>query len=207
MNGGWAKAWWRKATALRGLQHYGQALDALSRSYKLVEDKAKAHNEYHRAVSEIASRMTREQLADFVISILHDYEVKGIIAKPSRQNVSPQEKRESMFLQIKSWHGSTKKTQTDYEICVASWTLAPMSATMAYVQVRKFLRHEFNATATRTNFTIKIQRACMYKFALCFKQVVTDARAALRLIADDANNNEIMIKTVLKAPGTSKPWE
>ena len=116
-----------------------QALDALSQSYKLVEDKAKAHNEYHRAVSEIASRMTREQLADFVITILHDYEAKGIIAKPSRQTVSPQEKREAMFLQIKSWQSSTKKTQTDYENCVASWTLAPMSATMAYVQVRLFL--------------------------------------------------------------------
>ena len=139
LNGGWAKAWWRKATALRGLQHYGQALDALSQSYKLVEDKAKAHNEYQRAVSEIASRMTREQLADFVIAILHDYEAKGIIAKPSRQTVSPQEKRESMFLQIKSWQSSTKKTKTDYETCVASWTLAPMSATMAYVQVSKFL--------------------------------------------------------------------
>ena len=64
-----------------------------------------------------------------------------------------------------------------------------------------------DATATGTNFTIKLQRACMYRFALCFKQVVADARAALRLISDDANNNEIMIKTVLKAPGTSKPWE
>lgn len=148
MNGKWAKAWWRKATALRGLQHYGQALDALSQSYKLVEDKAKAHNEYHRAVSEIASRMTREQLADFVITILHDYEAKGIIAKPSRQTVSPQEKREAMFLQIKSWQSSTKKTQTDYENCVASWTLAPMSATMAYVQVRLFCCDKFNATAT-----------------------------------------------------------
>ena len=83
--------------------------------------------------------MTREQLADFVIAILHDYEAKGIIAKPSRQTVSPQEKRESMFLQIKSWQSSTKKTKTDYESCVASWTLAPMSATMAYVQVSKFM--------------------------------------------------------------------
>lgn len=115
----------------------------------MIEDKAKAHNEYHRAVSETASRMTREQLADFVIAILHDYEAKGIIAKPSKQTVSPQEKRESMFLQIKSWQGSTKKTQTDYETCVANWTLAPMSATMAYVQVRKFMQSQIQCDCNR----------------------------------------------------------
>eukprot|EP00230_Micromonas_polaris_P012092 CAMPEP_0197132040 /NCGR_PEP_ID=MMETSP1390-20130617/23263_1 /TAXON_ID=38833 /ORGANISM="Micromonas sp., Strain CCMP2099" /LENGTH=711 /DNA_ID=CAMNT_0042574651 /DNA_START=46 /DNA_END=2181 /DNA_ORIENTATION=- len=184
LNSGWAKAWWRKATALRSLQQYSQALDAFSQSYELVEDKAKSRNEYQRAVSEIAGRMTREQLADFIIAALHDYESRGIIAKPTKQNVSPQEKRESMFLQIKTWQSNTKKTQTDYQNCVANWTLTPMTATMAYVQ-----------------------RACMYKFALCFKQVVADARAALRLISDDAANNEIMIKTVLKAPGTPKPWE
>jgi len=153
LNSGWAKAWWRKATALRSLQQYSQALDAFSQSYKLVEDKAKSRNEYQRAVSETAGRMTREQLADFIIAALHDYESRGIIAKPTKQNVSPQEKRESMFLQIKTWQSNTKKTQTDYQNCVANWTLTPMTATMAYVQVRKFF------PVRNVNNSMRLQRA------------------------------------------------
>jgi len=47
--------------------------------------------------------MTREQVADFIISELREYESKGLIAPPSTQTISKQAKREAMFCHIKSW--------------------------------------------------------------------------------------------------------
>lgn len=46
----------------------------------------------------------------------------------------------------------------------------------------------------------------MYKEALCFKQVVADAKAALRLERENPSD-ESMTKTVLMHPGTAKPFE
>ena len=47
--------------------------------------------------------MTREQVADFIISELREYESKGLIAPPSTQTISKQAKRQAMFCHIKSW--------------------------------------------------------------------------------------------------------
>ena len=50
------------------------------------------------------------------------------------------------------------------------------------------------------------KRACMYKEALCFKQVVADTKAALRLERENPSD-EGMTKTMLMHPGTAKPFE
>ena len=56
--------------------------------------------------------MTREQVADFIISELREYESKGLIAPPSTQTISKQAKREANVLSHKILVG-----QADFFCC------------------------------------------------------------------------------------------
>jgi hypothetical protein len=47
----WDKAWWRKASALKGLRQYVEALEAFRISYELVPDKETSHKTYRLAVT------------------------------------------------------------------------------------------------------------------------------------------------------------
>jgi len=139
--------------------------------------------------------MTREQLAEYIVSVLNDYELKGLIQPPREQNVSDNEKREAMFCHIREWHREGHKSQRDYCTFVAKLALKPMSIKLAY-----------------------LQRACMYKEALCFKQVVMDAQAAIKqcgskngttdsISSGDEHSDDGMAKTILANPGTPNPFE
>ena len=52
---------------------------------------------------EITRQMTREQLAEYVVSVLNDYEATGLVEPPGEQNVTDYEKKEAMFCHIRNW--------------------------------------------------------------------------------------------------------
>mmetsp|Transcript_9114 Transcript_9114/g.14501 ORF Transcript_9114/g.14501 Transcript_9114/m.14501 type:complete len:372 (-) Transcript_9114:1083-2198(-) len=182
-------------SALRGLKQLNRALEAYSTSYFLTKDTSRSYDEYKAAVTDITRLMTREQLAEYIVSVLNDYELKGLIQPPREQNVSDNEKREAMFCHIREWHREGHKSQRDYCTFVAKLALKPMSIKLAY-----------------------LQRACMYKEALCFKQVVMDAQAAIKqcgskngttdsISSGDEHSDDGMAKTILANPGTPNPFE
>ena len=47
--------------------------------------------------------MTREQLAEYVVFVLNDYEAKCLVEPPGEQNVTEYEKKEAMFCHIRNW--------------------------------------------------------------------------------------------------------
>lgn len=112
--------------AFTSLSPTPQALEAYRTSYDLTPDKMKGHGEYWTTVTvcmqrfcfsfkvilflthnkrkqEITRQMTREQLAEYVVSVLNDYEAKGLVEPPGEQNVTDYEKKEAMFCHIRNW--------------------------------------------------------------------------------------------------------
>lgn len=54
-----------------------QALEAYGKSHELTTDDGKVGKDYRLAIADVTRCMTREQLADFVVSTLDKYEVSA----------------------------------------------------------------------------------------------------------------------------------
>ncbi len=157
-----SKAWWRKGTALKGLSRYPDALAAFSESLKhhAIVDQTIV-NEHEKIMNQIVERFTREQLAEWIIQRLAKLESRKLLEPAHLETVTSLEMTEAMFCQIKAFNEHSMKPG-DYYRFVQHWSMKEMSVPMALVQ-----------------------RASMYRHALCFKQARADAAAALTMLQKD----------------------
>lgn len=157
-----SKAWWRKGTALRGLSRYPDALAAFRESLKhhAVVDQTVV-NEHEKIMNQMIERFTREQLAEWIIQRLENFESCKLLEPAHLETVTSLEMTEAMFCQIKAFNQDSMKPG-DYYRFVQHWNMKEMSVPMALVQ-----------------------RASMYRHALCFKQARADAAAALTMLQKD----------------------
>tara|TARA_B100001559_G_C16489114_1_gene617586 strand:+ start:112 stop:1446 length:1335 start_codon:yes stop_codon:yes gene_type:complete len=160
------KAWWRKATAHVGLRQFPEALAAYKRSLECQPDGDDViANEHLKIMHRTITSFTREQLADWILENLKDMETRELIQPAHLENVTSLEMREGMFCQIKAI-GEGSQKPGDYYRFVEHWNVHGMSTAMAYVQ-----------------------RASMYRHALCFKQAKADAAMALALLQEDPSSS------------------
>lgn len=156
------KAWWRKGAAHVGLRQYPLALAAYKMSLKHQPEFDSAIEEEHvKMMNRTISHFTREQIGDWILEVIDDYEAREKMKPAHLETVTSLEMTEAMFCQVKEIDESSKKPG-DYYRFVQHWNMSPMSLAMAYVQ-----------------------RASMYRHALCFKQARADAAMALVLLQDD----------------------
>ena len=161
-----AKAWWRKATAHVGLRQFPEALAAYKQSLELQPDSDDVvANEHLKIMNRTVLSFTREQLADWILENLKDMETRELIQPAHLENVTSLEMREGMFCQIKAI-GEISEKPGDYYHFIQHWNIHGMSAAMAYVQ-----------------------RASMYRHAMCFKQARADAAMALTLLQEDPSSS------------------
>jgi tetratricopeptide (TPR) repeat protein len=156
------KAWWRKGAAHVGLRQYPLALAAYKMSLKHQPQVDRAIEEEHvKVMNRTISQFTREQIGEWVLEVLDDYEAREMMKPAHLETVTSLEMTEAMFCQVKDIDEMSKKPG-DYYRFVQHWNMYPMSLAMAYTQ-----------------------RASMYRHALCFKQARADAAMALMLLQDD----------------------
>ncbi|CEF98972.1 Tetratricopeptide repeat [Ostreococcus tauri] len=157
-----AKAWWRKASAHVGLRQFPDALSAYKVSLeRQVEGEEGVFKEHVKSINRTITSFTREQLGNWILEELTEMEKRELIEPAHLERVTSLEMLEGMFRQIKTINEHSN-APGDYYRFVQHWSVYGMSVPMAY-----------------------IQRAGMYRNAMCFKQARTDAAAALILLQDD----------------------
>lgn len=157
-----AKAWWRRAAAHVGLRQFPEALAAYKGSFeRQTERDESVSNEHIKAMNRTITSFTCEQLGAWIIEALSEMEKRELMEPAHLQKVTSLEMSEAMFRQIR-FINEHAQSPGDYYRFVQRWNVRGMSVPMAYVQ-----------------------RAGMYRHALCFKQARTDAAAALTLCQND----------------------
>lgn len=157
-----AKAWWRRAAAHVGLRQFPEALAAYKSSFeRQTERDESVASEHLKAMNRTITSFTCEQLGAWIIETLSEMEKREIIQPAHLQKVTSLEMSEAMFNQIRAIN-ERSQSPGDYYRFVQRWNVREMSVPMAYVQ-----------------------RASMYRHALCFKQARADAAEALRLCQND----------------------
>jgi len=159
-----SKAWWRKGAAHFELHQYPLALAAYKTSLRLQTEVDRAVRDEHvKVMNRTITHFTREQIGEWILEVLDDYQSREVMKPAHLETVTALEMTEAMFCQIKGIDESSNKPG-DYYRFVQHWNMSPMSSAMAYVQ-----------------------RASMYRQALCFKQARADAAMALVQLQDDTS--------------------
>ena len=117
------KAWYRLGAARMGLKNAAGALDAFAHGLHLQPHDA----QLRVAVRNATRRMTREELAAWLVSSIDKAQLCGNIGPPELEDVLPAEKAEAMFRHVQLWQRD-KPEPGDYYDYVALWNEVPWTA-------------------------------------------------------------------------------
>jgi len=96
----WPKAHWRRAAALLALKRTPEAVLAYREAWRLDRKDAECAARLWAAVQ----RLTREQLAHGVLSLLGELQAEGQLEAPQEEEATEGEKTEALFRRIKAAH-------------------------------------------------------------------------------------------------------
>jgi hypothetical protein len=105
-----------------GLCNASEALDAFAKGMSIEKDSM-----LRGALRDAARRMTREELAAWLLRALDTLQTSGAVLSPQLEDVTDAEKLEAMFRHIQSWQRD-KPAPGDYCDYVALWSETPWSS-------------------------------------------------------------------------------
>lgn len=197
-----SKAWYRLGAAQLGQRRATEALAAFTRGLAIQ----RGDMQLRAAVRDATRRMTREELAAWLLNALEKAEQQGAIRPPTLEDVSSAEKMEAMFRHVQLWQRD-KPEPGDYYDYVALWSESPWSAGAPDASVRSC------DPASCAGMAL-IHRSEMYSRAKCFAQAGVDAVAAIHffesqqrsVVVAARRNPDSLVATHIFQPGTTSPF-
>jgi tetratricopeptide (TPR) repeat protein len=204
----WNKAWFRLGAAQAALQQFPAALDAYTRSLHLDGSK----REVVAAVRSTVKRLTREQLAAWLLRALDDTQASGAILLPETEDVTQAEREEAMFRHLQLYMRD-KPQPGDYYDYVSLWCEAPWSAGARGGPAGAMVAR---LTQLRPTGMAYIHRAAMFCRAKCYLQAAVDAKAAIAYFQSSSSmagahkpgrrDPDALVATHIYHPGTTSPF-